>query len=238
MPEEGVKLISHQDILSYEEILNVVKVAVEKGVTKVRITGGEPLIKRNIIGLVSMIAEIDAIRDFGMTTNGILLSKYATQLADAGLHRVNVSLDAVDPEKYKEITRGGDVTQALDGIDAAIVAGLTPIKINCVINESSTEKDAEEVTEYAVKKGIDVRFIRRMTTDKGEFWPVEGGDGGECSLCNRLRLSSNGMIRPCLFSDIAYSVREHGARKAIELALSSKPKSGQVSSNKFYEVGG
>jgi GTP 3',8-cyclase len=238
MPPEGVQLLPRTDILSYEEIIEVVKVATAMGMDKIRLTGGEPLIKKNIIGLVSRISEIAGISDFGLSTNGILLREYAQQLADAGLHRVNVSLDATSPEKYSEITRGGDVSLVLDGIDAAVDAGLSPVKINCVVNQSSQEKDAVEVAEFALKKGLQVRYIRKMTPEKGEFWAVEGGDGGHCSSCNRLRLSSNGMIRPCLFSDIGYSVRELGARNAIEMALKTKPESGQASNNKFYEIGG
>jgi len=238
MPPEGVQLLPRADILSYEEIIEVVRVATAMGMEKIRLTGGEPLIKKNIAGLVSGISQVAGISDFGLTTNGILLRDHARQLADAGLHRVNVSLDTVSPERYAEITRGGDVALVLDGIDAALEAGLTPVKINCVVERSSREKDALEVAEFARGKGLQVRYIRKMTPKKGEFWAVEGGDGGNCAACNRLRLSSSGMIRPCLFSDIGFSVREYGIRQAIEMALDSKPESGQVSNNEFYEIGG
>lgn len=238
MPEGEIKLLPRCEILSLEEMIEVTRVAVDMGVDKVRLTGGEPLIRRNIVGLVSGIARIEGVTDFGMSTNGILLREYAQQLADAGLHRVNVSLDATSPGKYAEITRGGDVSSVFDGIDAAIDAGLTPVKINCVVDQSSREKDALDVALFARSKGLQVRYIRKMTPEKGEFWPVEGGDGGHCLTCNRLRLSSNGMIRPCLFSDIGYSIREFGIRRAIEMAIKAKPASGQVSNNKFYEIGG
>jgi len=173
-----------------------------------------------------------------MSTNGLLLRHFARGLAEAGLHRVNVSLDSLSPERYAYITRGGDVGKVLDGIDAALEAGLAPVKINCVITESPQEQDAREVARYAADRGLQVRFIRQMVTAEGQFWPVIGGHGGKCASCNRLRLSSNGMIRPCLFSDLAFSVRELGPRRAIEWALRSKPESGAVSHNKFYEVGG
>ncbi|NLC71770.1 MAG: radical SAM protein [Desulfuromonadaceae bacterium] len=237
-PDGEIKLLPRSEILSYEEIIRVVRVAVDMGINKIRLTGGEPLIKRNIIHLVAAIAQIQGIVDFGLSTNGILLRHFARPLTEAGLHRVNVSLDSLSPERYAYITRGGDVSQVLAGIDAALEAGLTPVKINCVIKESPEEKDAREVARYAAEKGLQVRYIREMITGKGQFWPVIGGHGGKCVSCNRLRLSSNGMIRPCLFSDLAFSVRELGARRAIELAVCAKPASGAVSQNKFYEVGG
>ncbi|MBN2428402.1 MAG: radical SAM protein [Deltaproteobacteria bacterium] len=238
MPDGEIQLLPRWEILSLEEIIEVARVAVDMGIDKVRLTGGEPLVRRNIIGLVAGIAQLEGIRNFGMSTNGILLREYAHQLADAGLHRVNVSLDATSPEKYAEITRGGDVSRVFAGIDAAIDAGLTPVKINCVVEHSSQEKDALDVALFGREKGLKVRYIRQMTPEKGEFWPVQGGDGGHCLTCNRLRLSSNGMIRPCLFSDIGYSVREFGIRRAIEMAIAAKPASGRVSNNKFYEIGG
>jgi len=238
MPDGEIQLLPRTEILSYEEIIDVVRVAVDMGITKIRLTGGEPLVKRNILHLVSAIARIEGVVDFGMSTNGILLRHYAQRLADAGLHRVNISLDSLSPERYSYITRGGDVFQVLAGIDAALETGLTPVKINCVIKESPDEEDAREVTLFAREKGIEVRYIREMITAEGQFWPVIGGHGGECGYCNRIRLSSNGMIRPCLFSDLAYSVRKLGARRAIEWAVHSKPESGAVSHNKFYEVGG
>ncbi|MCF6184666.1 MAG: radical SAM protein, partial [Bacteroidales bacterium] len=136
MPAEGVELMQHKDILRFEEIVEVVKYAVSQGVDKIRITGGEPLVKKGIVDLIRMIAEIDGIKDFGMTTNGIFLDKYAQQLADAGLHRVNISLDTINPEKYRKITRTGDITQVFKGIEAAKKAGLNPIKINCVVQKS------------------------------------------------------------------------------------------------------
>jgi cyclic pyranopterin phosphate synthase len=139
MPEEGIKLMSHEEILRYDEITEVVKVAVSMGIDKVRITGGEPLVRKGIVGLVSMISKIEGIKDFGMTTNGVLLDKYADELVNAGLQRVNISLDTVDPEKYRAVTRLGNFSDLLRGIDAAKSAGLKPIKINCVIKESPVE---------------------------------------------------------------------------------------------------
>ncbi|MBN1387648.1 MAG: radical SAM protein, partial [Bacteroidales bacterium] len=120
MPAEGIKLISHDDILSFDEITDFVKVAVDMGIDKVRLTGGEPLVRKDLPVLVEMLAGIKGIKDFSMTTNGTLLGKFAKTLADAGLQRVNISLDTMDPLKYTWLTRRGDLNQALEGIDAAI----------------------------------------------------------------------------------------------------------------------
>ena len=238
MPEEGVPLMRHEDLLSFEEILDVAETAVEMGVVKVRITGGEPLVRRGIVKLVSMLARVKGIGDFAMTTNGIQLAELAHPLAEAGLRRVNVSLDAVAPARYAAITRGGDVRLVLAGIEAARAAGLAPVKLNCVIRKSLDEPDAISVASFAGEQGLEVRFIRRMSLAIGEFSVVIGGTGGDCPRCNRLRLSCDGMIRPCLFSDLAFGVRALGAREAIRRALEAKPESGKTSNVMFHEIGG
>lgn len=239
MPAEGIKLISHNDILSYDEITDFVKVSVDLGVDKVRLTGGEPLVRKDLPVLVKMISGIKGINDFSMTTNGTLLGKYAKSLAEAGLQRVNVSLDSMDPFKFSWLTRGGDLNKTIEGIDAAIEAGLTPLKLNCVVRESKYETDAKIVTSFAEKKGIEVRYIKHMNLARGEFGVVEGGDGGKCASCNRLRLTSNGKVKPCLFSDLEYSIRELGAEEAIRMAVENKPVCGTVNHNgKFYNIGG
>jgi cyclic pyranopterin phosphate synthase len=207
-------------------------------VTKVRITGGEPLVRRRIVGLVKKIAHIGGIEDFGMTTNAIALPEFAQPLFDAGLHRLNVSLDTVDPHRYRELTRCGELHDAVNGIDAAIAAGFNPIKLNCVIEESSNEPDARSVAAFGATRGLPVRFIRKMNLATGEFWQVEGGEGGRCSTCSRLRLSSDGKLYPCLFSDLSYDVRELGIEQAIHLALEGKPQSGQRATREFSTLGG
>ncbi len=239
MPEGGVPLIPREEIMSFEEMRDVARVAVEMGMERIRITGGEPLIRRNIVELVSMLAAIEGVRDLAMTTNGILLEEFSLMIADAGLHRVNVSLDTLDPKRYAQLTGGGDIVRVLLGIEAAQEAGLNPVKLNCVIRESSDEPDAIQVTRYAAENGLIVRFIRQMELARGTFWIVEGGTGGNCEQCNRLRLTSNGMIKPCLFSDVVFSVRELGIREAIERAIAAKPERGIKSENhSFYNIGG
>lgn len=239
MPEQGVRLMEHADILSFEEIVDVVKVAVDTGVNKVRITGGEPLVRKGVVDLVKMLAAVPGIRDLSMTTNGQLLEKYALPLREAGLQRVNISLDTMDAGRYAAITRGGDIRHVLRGLEAAESAGLLPIKVNCVIKKSADEPDAVAVAEYCTTNRYQVRFIREMDLDNGEFYVVHGGSGGDCSSCNRLRLTANGMVKPCLFDDLEYSVRELGAREAILRALENKPACGTFSNKReFYNTGG
>jgi cyclic pyranopterin phosphate synthase len=239
MPECGVDLIRHEEILSFEEIVDVVRKAVNIGIDKVRITGGEPLVRRGIVDLVEMISEIPGILDFAMTTNGILLDKYARQLKNAGLHRVNISLDTLDPEKYASITRVGKLSHALAGIEAAINAELDPVKINCVIKQSILEDDARQVAKFCQKKNLEVRFIKEMDLEEGLFARVIGGDGGHCQSCNRLRLTANGKIKPCLFSDLEFDVRQLGPEQAIFKAVGLKPLSGTENrNNRFSNIGG
>ncbi|OQX75778.1 MAG: radical SAM protein [Bacteroidetes bacterium 4484_276] len=239
MPAEGIKMVGHEEILSFDEIVEVTKVAVSMGIDKVRITGGEPLVRKGIVDLMKMIAGIDGIKDLAMTTNGILLHRFARPLADAGLHRVNISLDTLDPDTYYKITRLGNIDDVFRGIKAAKQAGLKPIKINCVIKKSSDEPDAQAVKKFALENNLKVRFIPEMNLETGSFSVVEGGDGGNCKICNRLRLTATGKIKPCLFSDIEFDVRELGPEAAINLALGNKPQSGTVNHvDQFHNIGG
>lgn len=239
MPEEGVEFIPHTEILRFEEIREVVEVAAGMGVDKVRLTGGEPLVRKGIVDLVEMIASIPGIKDLSMTTNGILLDAFATPLAKAGLIRVNISLDTMEPERYGWITRGGDIRKVFAGIEAAKKAGLDPIKVNCVIKDDRNEPDAVAVRDYCIENRLQVRFIKEMDLHEGTFGVVDGGSGGDCRNCNRLRLTSNGMIKPCLFSDMEFNVRTLGIQQAIEMALSKKPEKGTVNlQNCFNNIGG
>jgi cyclic pyranopterin phosphate synthase len=239
MPEEGIKLFRHEEILSFSEIAGFTKTAVAGGVTKVRITGGEPLVRKGITALVRMISDIEGIEDLSMTTNGTLLKQFAVELKAAGLQRVNISLDTIDPEKFKTITRTGNINDVFEGIKAAKNSGLSPVKINCVIKESKEEEEAMAVTRYCVDNGLEIRYIRQMDLVRGHFSRVEGGTGGECSLCNRLRLTSNGMLKPCLFSNIEFNIRDLGFEKALTLAAELKPECGSKNeTGAFYNIGG
>ncbi|MBK8881044.1 MAG: radical SAM protein [Bacteroidales bacterium] len=239
MPEEGIQLLHHRDILTFDEICGFTKTAVAGGVNKVRITGGEPLVRKGITTLVGMIAEIKEIRDLSMTTNGVLLKHFATDLKKAGLQRINISLDTVDPLKFTAITRTGNIEDVFDGIHAARVAGLSPIKINCVIKQSKEEEEARSVAQFCKDNDLEIRYITQMDLVKGHFSTVVGGSGGNCTLCNRLRLTANGKLKPCLFSNIEYDIRELGFEKALKLAIESKPECGSTNeTGAFYNIGG
>jgi cyclic pyranopterin phosphate synthase len=238
MPADGIKLIQHSEVLSFEEISEVVDAAIVLGVEKVRITGGEPLVRKGITGLIQILSVKKGITDLSMTTNGQLLEQYASDLKNAGLHRVNISLDTMNATKFREVTRGGDLNRTLRGIEAALIAGLNPVKINCVVQLNREEPDAVQVAAFAEKLGVSVRFIRKMDLVTGEFFVVDGGSGGDCKSCNRLRLTADGHIKPCLFDSNAYNVRHLGAKEALIRALANKPECGTSDPHgKFYQIG-
>ncbi len=238
MPEDGVRWIAHESILSFEEIAAFTRTAVDMGITKVRLTGGEPLVRRGIESLVAQIAVIGGIKDLAMTTNGILLAEYAAPLYEAGLMRINVSLDTVDRDRFRELTRRDALDSVFAGIAAARRIGF-PVKINTVIERSPEEPDAAAVAAWAAAEGLPVRFIRQMDLAHGEFYGVIGGIGGDCTRCNRIRLLADGSVKPCLFSDLGFSVRELGAEEAIRRAVMAKPERGTCNTKGgFYNIGG
>jgi GTP 3',8-cyclase len=239
MPDEGIKLLPHSDILTFNEIRDFTEIAVAKGVSKVRITGGEPLVRKGIITLVKMISGIKGIPDLSMTTNGVLLKQFASDLKKAGLHRINISLDTIDPEKFLKQTRNGNINDVFEGIEAAIKAGLYPVKINCVVERSRDEKSAMEVAGYCRDQNLPIRYIKQMDLVQGHFSTVEGGSGGDCARCNRLRLTANGMLKPCLFNNIEFDIRKIGFEQAIDMAVALKPRCGSVNNTgAFYNIGG
>ena len=162
MPKEGIPKIQHEDILSVEEIEEIVKVFVKLGVNKIRLTGGEPLVRKGILDIVERIGKLEGIRDFAMTTNGLLLKEYAKDLKALGLKRVNISLDTLDDKKYSSITRIGSLQRVMKGIEAAKEVGLTPIKINTVLVGGFNDDEIEDLVRLTEKEEIDVRFIELM----------------------------------------------------------------------------
>jgi cyclic pyranopterin phosphate synthase len=174
-----------------------------------------------------------------MTTNGILLKEFAVDLKKAGLHRVNISLDSADPDRFSQITRGGNIDDVMSGIISAKDAGLLPVKINCVILDSPEEEDARSVTRYCLDNNLEIRYIRQMDLVQGHFSTIVGSTGGNCALCNRLRLTSDGKLKPCLFNDISFDIRETGYEEAIKNAVDLKPECGSNNlSGEFYNIGG
>jgi cyclic pyranopterin phosphate synthase len=186
-----------------------------------------------------MIKGIEGIREVAMTTNGQLLAGKARSLAHSGLTRVNISLDTLEPTRYRELTLGGSIQKVLRGIDASLEAGLTPIKINCVLTPETTPGEIEDLKEFCGARELKLRFIRQMDLRRGKFWKVEGGQGGHCAACNRMRLTVDGRFIPCLFSEKEYSINDHDIQGAFEMALAHKPWMGKANARStFYRIGG
>lgn len=247
MPEDGVKYMPHAEILSFEEIERFVRVAVSMGVTKLRVTGGEPLVRRDLPVLIRMLAGIPEIRDLALTTNGVLLARHAEALYQAGLRRLNVHLDTLDRERFLRITRRDDLEKVLEGLDVARRLGFSPIKINAVAVKNLVEQDIVPLARFGREHGMEVRFIEFMPLDAQGLWSRENvltaseiigilsrevaplveipdrdprapateyqfADGvGRvgfiasvsrpfCLNCNRIRLTSDGKLRYCLFA--------------------------------------
>ncbi|MEA4807226.1 MAG: GTP 3',8-cyclase MoaA [Acetobacterium wieringae] len=242
---------SKDDSLTPREFEKVVRSMVEAGIKKIRITGGEPLLRRDICEIIYRISEIDGIEDIGMTTNGIQLLKMAADLKAAGLHRLNISLDSLKPEKFKFITGGGDLKKTMAGIDRALSLGMTPVKINTVLIKGINDDEIDDLIEMTRDRPIEIRFIELMPmgsfgednrdkiihnddliatrpglqylerTDKGSpavYYQMAGYTGKIgfispmthqfCSDCNRIRLTSDGKIRPCLGNNGEVDIRE------------------------------
>jgi GTP 3',8-cyclase len=286
MPPSGVMPLDHGMILSYEEITRIVRIAAGIGVKRIRLTGGEPLIRKNLSYLVRSIAEISGIDDISLTTNGHLLADMAEELAGAGLKRVNVSLDSLRPDRYSEMTRGGDIKTALDGIAAAERSGLFPVKINMVPIRGLNDDEIEDFARLTIDGPRHIRFIEYMPIGATDFWSedkyipsdeikerverigrieaVKVRRNGParyfrfssapgvigfispithhfCSYCNRLRLTSDGKLRPCLFSETEIDLRaalRNGAPdseldRLIRLAVEIKPYSHELSGIKI-----
>ena len=267
MPAEGVCRLAREDVLSCEEILEIVSAAAELGITKVRVTGGEPLVRPGVPELCARIGALPGIREVSVTTNGVLLERYARALKEAGVRRVNVSLDTMNPEKYRTITGGGELSMVLAGVRAAAEAGLRPLKLNVVLIGGFNDDEIEAFVELTRDQDIQLRFIELMPLGPGAaFGPEaylpgdtvltrvpelepEAEDGGVarlyrlpggkgkvgliapvnrhfCSTCNRLRLTSEGHLKPCLHSAQEVPLRGlHGAalREAVAEAIRQKP---------------
>jgi cyclic pyranopterin phosphate synthase len=238
MPEEGIPLLSHDDIMSFEQIEAVTEAAVRLGMDKIRLTGGEPLARKGIVELVRMLGRIEGLRTLTMTTNATMLAPLARELASAGLDSVNISLDTLDPERYARITRRGRLADALEGLDAALQAELA-VKINMVVLEDTTAADIEEMRRFAASRGAALQTIARYSLHD------EKQDGGEydrpptCSRCNRIRLLANGVLRSCLHSDIDIPIDFDAIEESLKKAILEKPPHGTVSSTiAVAQIGG
>ena len=267
MPEEGVCKREHREMMTEEELITAVKVAASLGITKIRLTGGEPLVKRNIVSICRKVAAIEGIREVCLTTNGILLPELANDLRDAGVSRLNLSLDTLDPQKYAHITRIGKLEQFNAGLEAALNAGFRKIKINAVLIGGFNDDEIEALADLTMKYPVDMRFIELMPIqDHDEFGesayvpysrvleklsqavPVEK-DGGVaklyrlpgamgniglispinahfCGECNRIRLTADGKLKPCLHGAEEFSIKGldfDGIKAVFEEAIWNKP---------------
>lgn len=233
MPEEGVPLLRHEDILTYEEIREVVAAAARLGVTKVRLTGGEPLARKGLPELVGMLSVLPGIARLAMTTNGTMLAPVAGELRARGLSSVNISLDTLDAARYATLTRGGRLSDALAGIDAALDAGL-PVKLNVVALGDSTPADLEALRAFALSKGAELQLIARYRLDEEKRDYDLREEGGEydrpprCSRCDRLRLLADGTLRPCLHGDLAVPVDFADIEGSLRKAILAKPARGHT----------
>jgi cyclic pyranopterin phosphate synthase len=295
MPPEGVPQISHSEILSYEEIWTVVRAAAELGIYKIRLTGGEPLVRAELPELVRMLSQIEGIQELSLTTNGAFLKKYALELKQAGLSRVNVSLDTLKPDKFRYITRLGELETVLEGIEAAKKVGFNPVKINTVVMRGINDDEILDFARMTFENGWHVRFIELMPFKSvAEFVPsielqqhislfgklepcasITGNgpamyyrlagargtigfitplsDSSFCSRCNRMRLTPDGKLRPCLLGedeiDLKTPLRNNASmdelKNLILKAVASKPEhhhleteNVRLANRKMSQIGG
>ena len=300
MPEDGVKFMPRQEILSFEEIARVARVAVSMGVRKLRLTGGEPLLRKDLPVLIEKLTAIPGVEDIALTTNAVLLSDQAADLYKAGLRRLNVHLDTLDRDRFFQITRRDDLDKVMAGIDTALALGFGPIKINAVAVKNLVEPDIVPLARFGRERGIEIRYIEFMPLDSQGIWdkakvllqddmlrllateigPLEEipdrdprapaseyrfSDGvGRvgfissvshpfCLNCNRIRLTSDGKLRYCLFAieetDVKGLLRSDASddeiRTTIRETVSRKWIGHEINSQKFvapprpmYSIGG
>ncbi len=267
MPEEGVCKKRHEEMLTQEETVRAVRAAASLGITKLRVTGGEPLVKPNIVPLCRQLAAIEGIRELCITTNGTLLPRLALPLREAGVKRLNISLDTLDTEKYRYITRCGSLAEALAGIEAALDAGYEKIKLNAVLIGGFNDDEIRPLAELTRRWPVDLRFIELMPMLEDKVFGPEAflpytavlealpeltrveADGGVarlyrlpgaqgkvglispisahfCAECNRIRMTADGKLKPCLHSAEELSLKgldDEGMAEVFRRAILSKP---------------
>jgi len=241
MPEEGVTLKRHDEILSYEKIATIVQAAAGLGINKVRLTGGEPLVRKGVVHLIRELKKIAGIQEVTLTTNGILLADMAEILLAEGLDRLNISLDTLDPEKYRQVTRGGDITAVLRGIDTARRVGFQRIKINMVLLTGFNEEEVPLMQRFCLANGLELQRIRRyrLNDSVNGFSAIAAERPSSCRLCNRIRLTADGRLKPCLFNNSEYPVDFADLSGCIERAIRAKPAHGILCSNRGnWQIGG
>lgn len=240
MPAEGVPHREHDEMLRNEQFLAVVAAAARLGVTKVRVTGGEPLVRRGIVELVRGIAETPGITKVALTTNGVLLRRLARPLRSAGLTHLNISIDTLDPERYSIITRGGRLEHAIAGALAAKAVGFELIKINTVVPTGGTASDEiAALRAFCEQHGFALQRISEYSLAEHK----RDGMGLErplpCAECNRLRLLADGTLKPCLHSEVEIPVDFSDVEASLRRAVDAKPRHGSVCRNRpMMQIGG
>jgi cyclic pyranopterin phosphate synthase len=239
MPEEGVPFKPHSDIMSFEKIVEVVEAAAKLGINKIRLTGGEPLVRKDVVDLVRLIKAVDGIDHLGMTTNGVLLDKLAQPLRDAGMDSVNISMDTLNPERYKEITRIGDISFTLKGIDAAIAAGFETIKINVVVMDTTPDDEIKDMENFCADKGLTLQMINHYDLSANKKNTYKFDRPPKCAVCNRIRLTADGILKPCLHSNQEIPVNPADIISSLKQTILDKPENGSVCTNRnMIEIGG
>jgi cyclic pyranopterin phosphate synthase len=278
MPSDGIDSLPHDEILSYEEIVRIAALALELGIRKIRLTGGEPLVRKDLPFLIRELAQLPGLQDLSMTTNGVKLAECAGSLKKAGLHRVNVSMDSLTPERFKALTRGGELDSVWQGLLTALEEGMHPVKINVVVIEGLNADEIIPFAQLTLDWPFEIRFIEWMPIGKDSAWQpsefissdqilasiqnefdvipsatskgngpaqifqIAGGRGSFgiispithhfCNRCNRLRLTADGKVRTCLFSDeeidlkaiIRAGASDDQLRSHLLAAIKNKPK--------------
>jgi len=292
MPPEGIPAPEPDGLLTDDEIVSFIRQAASMGISRIRLTGGEPLLRKGLVDLVRSISVVPGIAEVSLTTNAILLEKFASSLSEAGLSRVNISLDTLIPEKFTRITRGGKIRKVFRGIAAAEECGLTPVKINTVIVRGLNDDELSALARLSIDHPWHIRFIELMpvgnTHDWGDDFPsvdqryisvhemktrlltlglqsaeqplgngparsfrIPGAPGtvgfisplGEhfCEDCNRMRLTADGILRPCLLMDTEISIKDvlgndQDLSEYIARAVSLKPKSHELCLHHYPEA--
>lgn len=240
MPPDGIEKVGHTECLSFEQITAIAREAADLGIRKIRLTGGEPLVRHGIVELVGMLKGIKGIEIIGMTTNGHFLDKYAAPLKEAGLDSLNISLDTIDKKRYSHLTRGGDINKVFRGIDAALSAGF-PLKLNMVISEDCGQDEISEMEEYCCSKGIKLQKIKEysLKSDKEQYDDIVYQRPPPCDQCNRIRLLSNGSLKPCLHTNQEIKVNMDNIKASLEEAIRNKPRCGSTCDTRsMVEIGG
>ena len=285
MPKEGVVKKGHEAVLSYEELMLIAESAVGLGIEKIRITGGEPLVRAGVVDFLGKLSGIPGLRHLALTTNGLLLEEMAADLYKAGVQRLNVSLDSLNPLTFSNITRGGDLNKVLAGLEAAEFVGFHPPKINCVIMRGVNDSEILDFADMTLSHGNSIRFIEYMPAVKEDDWqrycisgeeileriagrytleqvdkgPFSGPSrdfripgargsigiitavsGHFCSECNRIRVTSTGQAKGCLFSDAKTDLipwlrppDQKGLAEGLKRIVSTKPERHDISQDGF-----